>query len=79
MACAADRGGARVEWAESGGPRLEPGVQPRRGFGTRLLERALPRELGAGSQVSLRFEPGGLRAVITIGSAPREPAEPAGG
>ncbi|MFC7737171.1 sensor histidine kinase [Roseomonas sp. GCM10028921] len=78
VTCAADRDGARVEWVESGGPRLDPGVQPRRGFGTRLLERALPRELGARSQVSLHFEPEGLRAVITIGSALQEPAEPAG-
>lgn len=43
-------------WAESGGP---PVAQPeRRGFGVRLLERALAVDLGG--QVRLRFEPTGL-------------------
>lgn len=45
-----------LTWAEAGGP---PVVQPeRRGFGLRLLERALAVDLGG--QVKLRFEPAGL-------------------
>jgi hypothetical protein len=36
----------------------------RRGFGTRLLERGLARDLGPDSTVELRFEPAGLRASI---------------
>ena len=37
---------------------------PRRGFGSRLLEQGLPRELGGG--VELRFEPDGLWCVIRL-------------
>lgn len=45
-----------LTWAESGGP---PVAQPeRRGFGVRLLERALAVDLEG--QVRLRFEPAGL-------------------
>lgn len=45
-----------LTWTESGGP---PVAQPaRRGFGVRLLERALGADLGG--EVKLRFEPAGL-------------------
>ncbi|SDE23079.1 PAS domain S-box-containing protein [Belnapia rosea] len=56
-------GSVAVDWTEAGGP---PVVRPpdRRGFGTRLLERGLGQDLGPGSTVSLRFEPGGLQAEI---------------
>lgn len=60
--------GARLEmrWREMGGPAVRP---PRsRGFGSRLLERALAAELGGA--VQLRFEPAGL--VCTI-NAPANP------
>ncbi|TCZ61379.1 sensor histidine kinase [Roseicella aquatilis] len=55
-------------WTEAGGP---PVVAPteRRGFGTRLLERALARDLGPGAEVSLRFAPEGLRARIAFSPA----------
>jgi two-component sensor histidine kinase len=36
----------------------------RRGFGSRLLEQGLPRELGGG--VDLRFLPEGLRCAIRL-------------
>jgi PAS domain S-box-containing protein len=62
--CAAGRGGAvSLAWGEVGGP-AEPGPPARRGFGTRLIERALAQDLGPGSRVELRFDPGGLRAAI---------------
>jgi two-component sensor histidine kinase len=44
--CAAGADGAlAVEWAEAGGPPVA-GPPARRGFGTRLLERGLARDLG---------------------------------
>jgi PAS domain S-box-containing protein len=61
-----------VEWAEAGGPQLD-GPPARRGFGTRLLEHAVAKDLGPGASVELRFEPGGLRASIHFvpASSPR--------
>ncbi len=53
---ALDDGQLLLEWRESGGP---PVVQPqRKGFGTRLLERALASDLGG--RVELDFQPSGL-------------------
>ena len=45
-----------LEWRESGGPPVTPPL--RRGFGSRLIERSLSRELHG--EVSLDFEPSGL-------------------
>ncbi|WP_043358852.1 sensor histidine kinase [Belnapia sp. F-4-1] len=56
---------AIVEWREAGGPPV-PGRPERHGFGTRLLERALTRDLGPGGSVSLDFNPSGVRAVIAF-------------
>ena len=50
----------RVEWKESGGPPVESPA--RRGFGSRLIERALGSDLGGSAQ--LLFEADGLRCVI---------------
>ena len=52
-------GNARLKfaWSESGGPETKP--PQRKGFGTRLIERALAFELG-GSNSNMRFEPSGL-------------------
>ena len=62
--------GSVIEWRESGGPPV--GARPaRRGFGTRLLERALAHDLGPGGSVALDFDPRGLRATIRF--APRRP------
>ncbi|MBK1661263.1 HWE histidine kinase domain-containing protein [Paracraurococcus ruber] len=55
----------RLHWAEAGGPPLA-GPPARRGFGTRLLERGLAGDLGAESEVTLRFAPAGLRAEIAF-------------
>ena len=49
-----------MTWRETGGPAVgEPG---RRGFGTLLLQRSLPAELGG--RAHLRFESGGLIYLI---------------
>ena len=49
-----------MTWEEAGGP---PVPRPtRRGFGSRLLERALTNELGG--SVNLAFEPSGVKCVI---------------
>ena len=56
-------GRMELQWVETGGPLIAQ-TPTRRGFGTRLLERALARDLGAGAAVELRFEPDGLRASI---------------
>jgi PAS domain S-box-containing protein len=46
-----------LEWLETGGP---PAAAPaRRGFGSRLIEQALPREMGG--EAHLSFLPAGLR------------------
>ena len=57
-----------LDWTEAGGPRVA-GPPERRGFGTRLLERGLARDLGPGSAVELRFEPAGLHTVRARGRA----------
>ncbi|MCA1443904.1 PAS domain S-box protein [Ensifer sp. IC4062] len=46
----------RIRWEETGGPRIEPPTS--RGFGSRLLERALTREVGG--NVNLSFAPTGV-------------------
>ncbi len=53
-----DTGGATVDvcWTESGGPPVAP--PPRRGFGSRLIEQGVARELNA--VVQLDFAPSGL-------------------
>jgi two-component sensor histidine kinase len=58
----ADGGPAKLEldWTESGGPPVEP--PRRRGFGSRLIEHSLARDLGG--EVTLLFEPPGLRCRV---------------
>src|SRR5205809_782575 len=56
------QGGVVIDWRESGGP---PVIRPARvGFGLRLVERALPRELGGQTQIF--FRPGGLHCRISL-------------
>jgi PAS domain S-box-containing protein len=60
--------GARVlemRWEESNGPLVKPPA--RRGFGTRLMERCIERDLAG--QFDIAFEPGGLlcRIAFAIG------------
>ena len=61
-----------IVWAEHGGPPVSP--PGRRGFGSRLLERNLARELGA--PTSLEFRPEGLVCRIRM-AAPGPQAAPA--
>jgi two-component sensor histidine kinase len=50
-----------LDWRERGGPAVK--APRRRGFGSRLIERALARELGG--EVKLAFEADGLRCRMT--------------
>jgi two-component sensor histidine kinase len=51
-----------IAWIENGGPRVAPPA--RSGFGTRLLQTGLPRELGG--SVSMDYEPGGFRCRMKV-------------
>lgn len=51
-----------LDWRESGGPAVSP--PGRRGFGSRLIERGLTREMGGEAQMS--FLPGGLWCHIRL-------------
>jgi two-component sensor histidine kinase len=69
----------QLNWSESGGPPVKPPA--RKGFGTTLIERSLPHELGG--SVSLEFLPKGVQAqfVIPLGppiaaSAPQDSLPP---
>ena len=55
-----DDGWLTLAWEERGGPPVKPPAA--RGFGSRLLERGLAHELGG--NVSIRFEPAGVRCII---------------
>ena len=55
-----------LEWSETGGPPVEKSA--RRGFGSRLIERGLARELSA--HVDLVFDPNGVRCTIDMPLAP---------
>lgn len=62
--------GVRLRWVERGGPPPRP--PEHQGFGTRLLQRGLPGELGPGSTVAFTYLPEGLEAEIRFraGAAP---------
>ncbi|RKK02888.1 PAS domain S-box protein [Pseudoroseomonas wenyumeiae] len=49
-------------WQEEGGPPVQP--PQRRGFGSRMLERGLPAELGPGSSVVMDYAESGFSATI---------------
>ncbi|MXQ11262.1 PAS domain-containing sensor histidine kinase [Microvirga makkahensis] len=55
-----DRPYLGIRWEEHGGPAVSPPA--RKGFGTRLLERGLARELDG--EVHLRYEPTGVVCLI---------------
>jgi two-component sensor histidine kinase len=64
VTCQEEPGGRiDLQWIESDGPPIAE-TPTQRGFGTRLLEQALARDLGASAAVELRFAPNGLRASI---------------
>ena len=52
----------QLRWQETGGPRVE--VPRQKGFGSRLLERALSREFDA--RVTLSFSPEGVICEMNI-------------
>ena len=58
-------GGLRLEWRESGGPEVRPPEQ--RGFGLKMIERALSADLGGA--VNVEFAPDGLVCRIESGGA----------
>ena len=51
-----------LHWQERGGPPVR--APSRRGFGSRMLERALPAELGPGSSVTMDYAADGFSATI---------------
>ena len=53
-------GWLKLRWEEAGGPPVRR--PPRRGFGSRMIEKALAAELGG--QVRLNFEEGGVTCAI---------------
>ncbi|MBX9757278.1 MAG: PAS domain S-box protein, partial [Beijerinckiaceae bacterium] len=53
----------RIEWVESGGPRVEHPTSA--GFGSTLIERGMP-----GAKVDRRFDPGGLVCTIELDVTP---------
>lgn len=74
--------GCEIEWSESGGPPVKP--PSRRGFGTVLIDRSIPFDLGGESDV--QYLPEGVKArfripakYVSAGSlADSRPAEKAG-
>jgi two-component sensor histidine kinase len=52
--------GVHIEWTETGGPAVRN--PERRGFGSRLIEHSLARDLDA--RVKLDFHPAGVRCTI---------------
>ena len=59
-----------LRWAELGGPAVRP--PERKGFGTRLIEIGLARELGG--EVRLEFKPAGVVCEITVPLGSEAPA-----
>lgn len=64
--------GLKLRWQESGGPAVT--AVAGRGFGRRLLERALPRELHG--EVRLEFEPEGVCCTIEARLGDADACEP---
>jgi PAS domain S-box-containing protein len=63
----------RLVWEESGGPPVAP--PPRRGFGTRLIERGLASDLGGTARIA--FHPEGVVCTVEAPLPPDEPTGPA--
>ena len=69
-----EEGTARIDWTEQGGPPVSPPT--RRGFGSVLIDRSIPFDLGGTATVDYARE--GLRAAITIPAAHLAWREPEG-
>ena len=54
--------GLTIRWAEIGGPTVQPPTD--RGFGSMLIEQAMPHEMGGRS--ALTFAPEGVRAALFL-------------
>ena len=57
-----DDGGLEIDWREEGGPLVAPPT--RRGFGSTIIERTIPHELGGTAQVD--YPESGLKAMFLI-------------
>ena len=55
---------AQLDWAESGGPTLDPVATRKRGFGTELIQKIVAHELK--HPVELEFLPGGVRCRLMV-------------
>ena len=62
---AAAASAVEIDWTESDGPPVRAPGQ--RGFGSRLIERGLAREIKG--EVDLRFDPAGVRCRIRFPAA----------
>jgi two-component sensor histidine kinase len=62
IAWSADGGHLTLLWVESGGPTVN--TPDRKNFGARLIEQALPRQLGGTGQMT--FAPTGLRFELVL-------------
>jgi two-component sensor histidine kinase len=51
-----------LSWTETGGPAVQPAE--RRGFGARLIESGLAREMNA--RITLDFDPTGLKCRMRL-------------
>jgi two-component sensor histidine kinase len=60
-----DEGLLQVRWIENGGPSVTTPTQ--RGFGTRLIERCVKRDLAG--ELDLRFESAGVQCFLQVPKA----------
>jgi len=74
-----DAGACDIKWTESGGPAVKP--PSREGFGTVLINRSIPFDLGGESNVA--YESDGLKAAfrvpsrhVSLRTAARAPSQP---
>jgi len=56
------KGDLQLEWSESGGPPVTP--PKRKGFGTTIIERSIPYDLGGTAEIA--YDPAGIRAKFCI-------------
>ena len=57
-----DGGNLTLDWLETGGPKVS--APTRRGFGSTIIHRSIPHELGG--EVTLDYEPDGLKARFVV-------------